>query len=1645
MRKHLIFIIILFSATFTFAQPFGNEWINYSQKYYKIPITKEGIYRISRSTLENSGYPINSYDPRNIQIFYRGQEQYIYLQGENDGIFHTQDFIEFYAKGNDGWLDSALFEPITDITNPFYSMYTDTAYYFLTYNNSLNNRRASFETDINFSAYSSFLANYCMVDVLYNNPQYFYNADNGPRYLKGEGWFESSFGLGQTTTKYLFTPGYVAGITPSTIKVSIATNSSNGHHLNVLLGNTVFFDTTFSEKTSVKNTYSTTATILSTTNISFSSINDIGAPTDNMQVAYLFMTYARNLDFNSLFRQNFRIPNSNGSKSLLQISQFGTPTTVLWDITNHRKITTVLQGGFLNAIVPNGTGEKTCYIADTVYQVSSLKLKIYTNYLTSGFNSDYIIITNPLLNSGANAYRDYRNTTGFNAYCYDVEQLYDQFAYGVKKHPLAIKNFLKFISTNYDSATKYVFLIGKNIHSGTWLYNESFRKNSSNFANTLVPSYGSPSCDNLLTTKILSNNETQDIPIGRIAATNNNEVNIYLSKIIAHEGLVPAEWMKRIIHFGGGTDTTQQREYAGYLNNFGAIISDTLFGGNVNTFLKNTSLPIQITVSDSVRNLINDGTSLITFFGHGYTDGFDQNIEEPDNYFNNNKYPLLIANSCLTGDIHLPAPRKVSERWIFSQQKGAIGFLATVDLGYPWNLNLYTTELYKQFAYKNYTKPIGKCIKDGNRTIYNDYGDYMLKTCLEFTLHGDPAVNLKSFPLPDLTINSSSISFVPEIVTVSAASDSFDVKIIITNIGKAINDTFAVTLTRTLPNGTTFTYTKFAFGCHFKDTLYIKVPLDFVNGPGINHFCVNVDSENWIAEMSETNNSSCTDLTIRSGDLTPIFPYEFAIHPNNTVTLMASTGYPFIGIQNYAFEIDTTDLFMAPLESGFVNHSGGIVSWTPNLTLTDSTVYFWRVSPVPQGSGSYNWKESSFTYIPGKTGWSQAHFFQLKKDGFSDIDYNRTNRKLDFVSSPKELRCHNKGLPNPAEYFSIRYYLDAVTDYSSCGPNGAMLLVVIDPTTLVPWESEFSRNYGQVNWPSFQGSSSCPSRTRLDKYFVFHVSAPYIDNLATFLTQVPDSFYILAYSFNYGAFQTWPEATYQSFEALGATKVRTLANDIPYIFYAKKGDVSTVREEWGDNNHDTIDLYVQIPTHYNSGHVRSTLIGPSTYWKTLHWKQSAIENPTKDQVHLETTAFKPNNDSSLVIPYIPTTNYNINDLYNYADASQFPYLRLSFNTKDDSLETPAQLSHWQITYDEAPETAINPSKGLFFHYDTLQEGDIMKFAVATENISQYNMDSLRVRYWLQDKNNQLLDLGYRKLRPHPAGDILIDTITFNTSGHTGLNHIWYEVNPTDTNTGAYDQVEQYHFNNYAEKPFVVLNDKTNPLLDVTFDGIHIMNGDIVSAKPYILTNLKDENKFLGLNDTALFGIYLTSKSTGIEKRIYFNSTLSELQWTPALLPNNSCIIEYRPTLDDGKYQLRIQAKDISNNESGSNDYRINFEVINKSTITNVYNYPNPFSTSTRFVFTLTGSEIPDDFRIQIITVTGKFVREIGLNELGLIHIGNNITQFAWDGTDMYGDKLANGVYFFKVIAKLNSETIEHRATDADKFFKEGFGKMYILR
>ena len=79
-----------------------------------------------------------------------------------------------------------------------------------------------------------------------------------------------------------------------------------------------------------------------------------------------------------------------------------------------------------------------------------------------------------------------------------------------------------------------------------------------------------------------------------------------------------------------------------------------------------------------------------------------------------------------------------------------------------------------------------------------------------------------------------------------------------------------------------------------------------------------------------------------------------------------------------------------------------------------------------------------------------------------------------------------------------------------------------------------------------------------------------------------------------------------------------------------------------------------------------------------------------------------------------------------------------------------------------------------------------------------------------------------------------------------------------------------------------------------------------------------------------------------------------------------------------------------------------------------------------------------------MTITGKVVREISKNELGPLKIGNNISSYRWNGTDEYGDRLANGVYLYRVVMK-EGITFAKRETAADRTFTKGFGKLYIIR
>jgi hypothetical protein len=297
------------------------------------------------------------------------------------------------------------------------------------------------------------------------------------------------------------------------------------------------------------------------------------------------------------------------------------------------------------------------------------------------------------------------------------------------------------------------------------------------------------------------------VAIGRLAANTPQQVKDYLNKIKDYEAeqisytsaqaIAPKIWQKQVLHFSGGTGASEQSVFRSYIESYGKIVKDTLWGANPTTFTKTVDGPIDEALSQIIRQRIQQGASLLTFFGHSFTGGFDFSIDEPENYANFGKYPVIISNGCFVGLIHDATPG-YSERFVLPSDKGGVAFLATTSLSVSSSLHNFSTRLYNQLTKSDYTRPFSQCIKDAAAEIENccANNDFDKMVALEMTLHGDPAIQLNQYIKPDYAIETPSVSFFPGIVTPGV--DSFEVRIDVTNLGRAIKDSITVSLRRTI-------------------------------------------------------------------------------------------------------------------------------------------------------------------------------------------------------------------------------------------------------------------------------------------------------------------------------------------------------------------------------------------------------------------------------------------------------------------------------------------------------------------------------------------------------------------------------------------------------------------------------------------------------------------------------------------------------------------------------------------------------------------------------------------------------------------------------------------------------------------------------
>jgi hypothetical protein len=210
-----------------------------------------------------------------------------------------------------------------------------------------------------------------------------------------------------------------------------------------------------------------------------------------------------------------------------------------------------------------------------------------------------------------------------------------------------------------------------------------------------------------------------------------------------------------------------------------------------------------------------------------------------------------------------------------------------------------------------------------------------------------------------------------------------------------------------------------------------------------------------------------------------------------------------------------------------------------------------------------------------------------------------------------------------------------------------------------------------------------------------------------------------------------------------------------------------------------------------------------------------------------------------------------------------------------------------------------------------------------------------------------------------------------------------------------------------------IDDQKGPDIEVAFkDNPNFFEGDFVSNQPTLQVDLYDDS---GINLTGEVGhkielvINENMKKDITEFFVYEKDSYKKGK------------LEYTlPALTSGSHQLKLSAWDNLNNYT---EKLISFRTsaANELMVTEVVNFPNPFSDRTQFTFQLISPIGSADATISIYTVTGRKIYEIR----DAVQQGfNKIPRDGWDGRDWDGDFIANGVYLYKVKIDDGTSSVE---------------------
>ena len=1297
----------------------------------------------------------------------------------------------------------------------------------------------------------------------------------------------------------------------------------------------------------------------------------------------------------------------------------------------------------------------------------------------TGNGADYIIITHPKFISAAQKLSDFRssNLTGFTAprtKIIDVNEIFDEFSFGLLE-PNSLQKFVKYAFENWQSPSpSYIVIIGD--------MSSDYRKIMSTSRSNFVPSilyfsrtFGHVPSDNLIV-DVVGNDLYPDLAVGRLSCETVEEANTLVDKIINYPADNSKAWKENILFLASGLSESDQILF-GFNDSSKALERDLLLPKGFTTAkvfnYPDPKIPGDLIYKGSgpkMREELNKGAAVVNYYGHGGGGQWDLIFTNDDilELNNGNKLPIVLSVTCYTAQFD--NQDCFGEIFVKTPNKGAIGFLGSTGLTYWGPGTIMNRRIYEQiFSNKNYV--IGKAILNAKSHV----GGF-IDMIAQLTYFGDPALELALPKYPDFEVQSSDISIIPES---PLKNDTVSIKINIRNVGIIFSDSVTVEVYKNSTDISNLVGTKKLGGFGQNGSALIKwIPGD----AGLYNLIIRINETDPITEVDHSDNTASASFAIydlnEPGVIRPID--GFSSSTNKIEFLLADISENVGKNLFYFIEIDTSLHFLNPLiKTQGIGPENGLVKWFSPASLSNG-VFFWRVR-ISDGENFSNWsKVRSFSIIENPKDGYLAFDNILKTFESNNISYSESDKSLQLNLSLLPPRPSNETfiediIPNTNITDSVGLttittdgtylYFGNIWYYAQYYNSGGRSFIYKigtgnNGTVKGGYYGTIPNFYDKIAFQIFYHSDGFLYAAVGDPYQLKKINPINGDTSSVFIPQgildgqtgkpTLGSFYITSdgnYVYNLalvdslGA-QRYLLRTFNSSDNWNLLRPDIQLTSTSYYgftgFFAAEGyvyphenyfsgfmrrirvDDGFFEEEWitfkpfksyyawcwdWQNNHVYASVYrsnnlpkiSKFEGKYLDAHgsTISSEIGPALKWNQVSYEMES--NGSAGSYNGMLLGLNKNTN------LWDTLNANLPSSYSLVDlnASIYNKLKLRFDLRDTTfgVSLPLKFKSVNVSYLTLPEIVLT-RKNLTFQPDSILQGFPIYMELKVMNVGDENADSIKIEFYLNDSDSVL----HRTNIKVPADtsnkvEYIIQTDQLSPHASHKIKAI----------ASLQSSDEYYVYNNIIDNSFFVVRDSIKPIFTVTIDGKEIVNGDVVSAKPEILITLKDDSP-LPL-DTSLFTI--------IYNNIPLSFSRADVQYTYTPYPNSESKIRWTPDLPDGKHTLEALAKDASGNFFDTTSLRTVFYVYNQPNLLYVYNYPNPFKNDTYFTFELRGTVVPDEFLIKIYTVAGRLIKDITVPSSSL-NIGFN--RIYWDGRDEDGDEISNGIYFYKVISRLNDET-----------------------